>query len=65
MTTKEFNKKCDELHRQYKKVFGKIPNRVDFICTQENYLTALQTAIRTKIEVERLLPRRYSGPKMF
>lgn len=63
MTSKEFNKKCESLHREYKKIFGVIPNRSDYIATQEDYINGLNTAIRSKIELNKLLPKRsFSGP---
>lgn len=58
MTSKEFNKKCNELNKEYKKIFGVTPNRSEYIATQEDYIKGLQTSIQTKIELNKFLPRR-------
>lgn len=51
-----FNKKKRQLNRTYFEVFGVVPCMQRFDCTREGYLEALNTAIKTKTEIEKLLP---------
>ena len=41
----EFGKKCQQLNRQYRQLFGSIPSPVDYACTREQFLEALEKSI--------------------
>ena len=51
-----FNKEKRRLNKAYFEVFGVVPCMQGFNCTRERYLDALNTAIKTKTEIEKLLP---------
>lgn len=51
-----FNKEKRRLNKAYFEVFGVVPCMQGFDCTREGYLEALNTAIKTKTEIEKLLP---------
>lgn len=56
MDNNTFNSKKRALNKAYFEIFGVIPCIQDFSCTREEYLEALNAAIKTKTEVEKLLP---------
>lgn len=51
-----FNKKKRQLNKTYFEVFGVVPCMQGFDCTREEYLDALNAAIKTRTEIEKLLP---------
>ena len=70
MTSIEFGKKCQPYNIQYKILFGYIPCRGDYICSQEEYFNALLKAIENKQDISTFISKkttelkencRYSG----
>ena len=45
MNSIEFGKKCRPLNVQYKELFGYVPCRQDYKCSQEEYFSALQRSV--------------------
>lgn len=59
----EFENLCQELHSQYNKIWGYIPNIKDFLCTNNEYISALKMAIKENREVKDILPSNISTVK--
>ena len=47
MDNKTFNAECRKLNIQYRDIFEEIPCMQDYSCTREEYISAMQEAIRT------------------
>ena len=43
------------VHREYKEKWGYAPNRQDFLCTDEEYFSALKKSVQTNVRIETLL----------
>lgn len=53
-----FGKQCKEYNLKYKELFGYVPCKDDYKCSQEEYLTALIESIEKKIELHAILSKR-------
>lgn len=53
-----FGKQCREYNIKYKEIFGYVPCRNDYGCSQDEYLAALIKAIENKIELAAIIPKR-------
>lgn len=51
------------MHSQYKKIWGYIPNIKDFLCTNNEYISALKIAISQTKELKEILPLKIDGIK--
>ena len=58
MNSVEFGKKCIPYNRQYKDIFGYVPCRGDYRCSQDEYFQALLKAIETKCELSTIVPKK-------
>lgn len=58
MTSIEFGKKCQPLNKQYKDIFGYVPCRGDYMCSQDDYFDALTKAVETKQELSSFVKRK-------
>lgn len=58
MNSVEFGKKCRPYNIQYRDIFGYIPCREDYKCTQEEYFNALIKAIETKTEISTFVSKK-------
>lgn len=58
MDSIEFGKKCRPYNVQYKKIFGDVPSRGDYKCSQDEYFEALVRAIETRTELSQLIPKK-------
>ena len=58
MDSIEFGKKCIPYNRQYKDIFGYVPCRGDYRCSQDEYFQALLKAIETKCELSAIVPKK-------
>lgn len=58
MNSIEFGKKCRPYNIQYRDIFGYIPCREDYKCTQEEYFDALIKAIETKTEISTFVSKK-------
>lgn len=58
MKSIEFSKKCRLYNIQYRDIFGYVPCRNDYSCSQDEYFTALLKAVETKCELSTLLPKK-------
>lgn len=47
----EFGKRCQELNRHYKELFGYIPVQSEYVCTREEFLEALEKSILEKKDI--------------
>ena len=56
MNSIEFGKKCRPYNIQYRSIFGYVPCRDDYNCSQEEYFEALLKAIDTKCELSTFVP---------
>ena len=64
MTSIEFGKKCRPYNIQYRDMFGYVPCKDDYVCSQEEYFEALIQSIELKCEIDTLLtPRSFSNKK--
>lgn len=52
-----FNKKTHQLNKSYYDIFGVVPCMQGFACSREEYIEALEKAVSTNIEIEKLLPK--------
>ncbi len=55
MEHREFVKACQPWNIKYQDLFHSIPDPADYHCTREQFLQALQRAVETKMEIDRLL----------
>ena len=55
MNSIEFGKKCRPLNHQYRELFGYVPCRGDYRCSQEEYFNALQKSIALGKELTEFL----------
>jgi hypothetical protein len=60
MKSIEFGKKCRPYNIQYRDIFGCVPCREDYICSQDEYFDALKKSITSKTELSKLLKRRHT-----
>ena len=58
MTSIEFGKKCRPYNIKYREIFGYVPCRDDYICSQEEYFEALLKAIDQKCEIKTIVAQR-------
>ena len=58
MNSVEFGKKCRPYNIQYKNIFGYVPCRSDYTCSQDEYFNALLKAIKTKCELSTIIPKK-------
>ncbi len=58
MKSIEFGKKCRPYNIQYRDIFGYVPCRDDYKCSQEEYFAALIKAIKTKCELSTILEKK-------
>jgi len=68
MDSIEFGKKCRSYNIQYREIFGYVPCRDDYSCSQDEYFNALLEAIKTKRELSNIIPKRnrnLQDPKKF
>ena len=54
----EFGQKCIPYNRQYKDIFGYVPCRGDYSCSQDEYFQALLKAIETKRELSTIVHKK-------
>lgn len=55
MNSVEFGKKCRPYNIKYKNIFGYVPCRSDYTCSQDEYFNALLKAIETKCELSTIV----------
>ena len=53
-----FGKLCKVYNLKYKELFGYVPCKDDYKCSQEEYLAALIESIEKKIELHAILSKR-------
>lgn len=58
MNSIEFGKLCRPLNVSYREIFGVVPCRGDYVCTQEEYLAALKKAVEEKKELTNYVKKR-------
>lgn len=58
MNSVEFGKKLRPYNKQYKELFGYVPSREKYSCSQEEYFEALLKAIETRMDIEFLLTKK-------
>ena len=58
MNQVEFNKSLTKWNAEYKELFGTIPCIKDFSCSREEYMSALQRAVKEKKRVGEYLAER-------
>ena len=58
MKSIEFGKKCRPYNKQYRDIFGYVPCRDDYSCSQDEYFAALLKAIETKCELSTFVKKR-------
>lgn len=58
MNSIEFGKKCRPYNIQYRDIFGYVPCRDDYNCSQDEYFQALLKAIETKCELFTIVPKK-------
>lgn len=56
MNSIEFGKKCRPYNIQYRTIFGYVPCREDYRCSQDVYFDALLQSIKTKRELATIIP---------
>lgn len=56
MNSIEFGKKCKLYNIQYRDIFGYVPCRDDYSCSQDEYFQALLKAISTHTEIDNIIP---------
>lgn len=57
MEHREFVKACQPWNIKYRELFHYIPDPADYYCTREQFLQALQNAVETKNEIDRILTK--------
>lgn len=65
MKSIEFGKKCRPYNIQYRDIFGYVPCRDDYACSQEEYFDALLKAIKTKQNISNFIQKKvldYNNP---
>lgn len=60
MDSIEFGKKCRPYNILYRNIFGYVPCRGDYSCSQEEYFQALTKAIETHTELCNIVPKKIS-----
>ena len=58
----EFGKKCRELNKQYKELFGEIPSPSDYNQPYEKYIVAMEKAIADNVKLEKVLAKNQPIP---
>lgn len=58
MNSVEFGKKCRPYNIQYKNIFGYVPCRNNYACSQDAYFNALLKAIETKCELSTIITKK-------
>lgn len=60
MDNHSFNMQIRPLNIEYGKIFGEIPRITDYSCTRDEYITALEGAIKDKQPLsDILIPRKH------
>lgn len=62
MISIEFGKKCRPYNLQYRDLFGYVPCRRDYQCSQDEYFEALLKAIETKKDISTFVTKRTLEP---
>ena len=57
MDNKQFHLLTKELNLEYRELFGYIPRIIDYSCTREEYINALNEAVTSKKELSVYLKR--------
>jgi len=57
MDNKTFAEHKRRLNPRYFQIFGEIPVMGNFSCTREEYILALEVAVKNKVKIETLLPK--------
>lgn len=63
MTSIEFGKQCQPYNLRYRDIFGYVPCRGDYICSQEEYFNALLKAIETKQDISTFISKKTTERK--
>lgn len=58
MNSIEFGKRCKQYNLRYRDLFGYVPCRSDYKCSQEEFFDALIKAIETKTEISTFIPKK-------
>lgn len=58
MNSIEFGKKCRPYNIRYRDIFGYVPCREDYNCSQDEYFSALLKAIETKCELSTIVTKK-------
>lgn len=58
MDSIEFGKKCRLYNIQYRDIFGYVPCRDEYGCSQEEYFQALLKAVETHTELHNIVPKK-------
>lgn len=58
MNSIEFGKKCRPYNVKYREIFGYVPCRDDYLCSQEEYFSALIQAIELEKELTVFIPKK-------
>lgn len=60
MDNHSFNVQIRPLNVKYRNIFGEIPRITDYSCTRDEYITALESAIKDKHPLsDILIPRKH------
>ena len=63
MNSINFGKKCKPYNLQYKELFGYVPCRGNYQCSQDEYFKVLLKAIESKQEIVTFVPKKELKPK--
>ena len=58
MNSIDFGKKCRQYNIKYRELFGYVPCRDDYQCSQQEYFDALIKAIKDNTELSELLKKK-------
>lgn len=58
MNSIEFGKKCHSYNIKYRDIFGYVPCKDDYSCTQEEFMEALVKSIKDQKEIDTFLARK-------
>lgn len=59
MNSIEFGKMCRPYNIKYRDIFGYVPCRDDYKCSQEEYFDALQKAVENQCEISEYVPKKH------
>lgn len=63
MNSIEFGKKCQPYNIIYRELFGYVPCKEDYICTRDEFYTALVKAVDNKKDLSVYVKKRVSLPE--